>query len=110
MLYTAEKALTDHKDAVSAEIKEAVEAKIKALKDVKDKDDNDAIKSKTQELSSEMQKIGEAMQKSASQTQPTGEENGSKPEDNIRDAEMGDEGKKQVKLAIHITLHYERLL
>jgi molecular chaperone DnaK len=92
MLYTAEKALTDHKDAVSAEIKAGVEEKIKALKDVKDTDDNDAIKSKTQELSTEMQKIGEAMQKSASQTQPTGEENGSKPEDNIRDAEMGDEG------------------
>lgn len=93
MIYTAEKALQDHKDAVPAEIKTGVEDKIKALREVKDKDDNDAIKSKTQELSTEMQKIGEAMQKQAPQeSAPKTEE---KPTDDgtIRDAEMGDDTK-----------------
>lgn len=83
MIYTAEKALTDHKDAITEEIKTAVEAKIKELKEVKDKDDNEAIKTKTQELSTEMQKIGEAMQKQAPQE-------GEKSEDTIRDAETGE--------------------
>ena len=74
MIYTAEKSLTDHKDAITPELKAGVEEKVKALREVKDKDDNEAIKTKTQELSTEMQKIGEAMQN----------------EGNIRDAETGE--------------------
>lgn len=89
MLYTAEKALMDHKDVIPAEIKTGVEDKIKALREVKDKDDNEVIKTKTQELSSEMQKIGEAMQKQAPQEGASKPEE--KPEDgNIRDAETGE--------------------
>ena len=75
----------DHKDAITDDIKTAVDAKISALKDVKDKDDNDAIKTKTQELSTEMQKIGEAVQQKQSQQSPTDEP---KQDENIRDAEM----------------------
>ncbi len=86
MIYTAEKSLTDHKDAITPELKAGVEEKVKALREVKDKDDNEAIKTKTQELSTEMQKIGEAMQKQAPQegaAQPA-----QKPDEgNIRDAE-----------------------
>ncbi len=85
MIYTAEKSLMDHNDAITDDIKSAVEAKISALKDVKDKDDNDAIKTKTQELSTEMQKIGEAVQQKQSQQPPADE---SKQDENIRDAEM----------------------
>ncbi len=89
MIYTAEKSLTDHKDAITPELKEGVEEKVKALREVKDKDDNEVIKTKTQELSTEMQKIGEAMQKQAPQEGAAQPEQ--KPDEgNIRDAETGE--------------------
>ncbi|QQR65177.1 molecular chaperone DnaK [Candidatus Kaiserbacteria bacterium] len=89
MIYTAEKSLIDHKDAITPELKAGVEEKVKALREVKDKDDNEAIKTKTQELSSEMQKIGEAMQKQPPQESAAQPEQ--KPDEgNIRDAESGE--------------------
>jgi molecular chaperone DnaK len=63
IMYTAEKALKDAGDKVPAGLKTEVEAKITALKGVKDGTDAEAIKKATEELSSEMSKIGEAMQK-----------------------------------------------
>jgi len=63
LMYTAEKALKDGGDKIPAEIKTAVEGKIAALKEVKDKDDMQLIKKATEELSAEMQKIGEHMAK-----------------------------------------------
>ncbi len=92
MVYTAEKAFTDHKDAISAEIKTAVEEKITALKGVKDDDDITVIKTASEALSTEMQKIGEAMQKAEKTAEPA-QKTEKKPEDNIRDAEIDDEGK-----------------
>jgi molecular chaperone DnaK len=91
-IYTAEKSLTDHKDAITDDIKSEVEKAVSALKEVKDKDDNDAIKTKTQELSTALQKIGEAMQKQASE-QPAGTTEQKPEDDSIRDAEV-DEDKK----------------
>ncbi|MBP9711798.1 MAG: molecular chaperone DnaK [Candidatus Pacebacteria bacterium] len=76
ILYTAEKALKDGGDKVPADVKTNVEAKITALKGVKDGTDGDAIKKATEELSSEMSKIGEAMSKAA----PAGEAPGAAPE------------------------------
>ncbi len=61
MIYTAEKALKDHGEQVGTDIKQGVEAKIAALKEVKDKDSVDAIKTASDALTTEMQKIGEAM-------------------------------------------------
>ena len=92
LTYTALKALTDHKDAVSVEIKTAVEEKIAALKAVKDGDDSVAIKTASEALSTEMQKIGEAMQ-NAQKSQESAPKTEEKPEDNIRDAEIDGEGK-----------------
>jgi molecular chaperone DnaK len=92
-IYTAEKSLTDHKDAITEDIKTEVAQAVTALKEVKDKDDNEAIKSKTQALSTAMQKIGEAMQKHASE-QPAEGPQSAPQEDNIRDAEMSDDEKK----------------
>ena len=86
LIYTAEKSLTEHKDAISAEIKTAIESKIKELREAKEKDDSEVIKTKTQELSTELQKIGEIMQK---QSQPSAGD-APKQEDNIRDAETND--------------------
>ncbi len=92
MVYTAEKALTDHKDSIASELKTSVEEKISALKSVKEGDDIAAIKSATDALSTEMQKIGEAMQKSEKAPEQA-ENTTEKPEENVRDAEIDDEGK-----------------
>ncbi len=63
IIYTAEKALKDNEAKIPVELKDGVNAKITALRGVKDGTDADAIKKATEELSSEMSKIGEAMQK-----------------------------------------------
>ena len=65
IIFTAEKALRDSADKISEEIKKAVEEKMQALKDVKEKDDVEAIKTATQKLSIEMQRIGEELAKTA---------------------------------------------
>ncbi len=71
IIYSAEKAVKDNRDKVSAEIVTGVEAKITALRALKDAGatgatvDLEAIKKATEELSTEMSKIGEAMAKDA---------------------------------------------
>lgn len=61
LLYVAEKSLRDAGGNVSEEVKREVTEKIEALKGEKDRDDIEAIKAKTQELSIAIQKIGEAL-------------------------------------------------
>jgi molecular chaperone DnaK len=61
LIYTAEKALKDGGDKVPAEVKAEVETKIAKVREVKDKDDSQAIKAATDELSIALQKIGEAV-------------------------------------------------
>jgi len=63
IIYTAEKALKDNEAKISAEIKDGVNAKITALRSVKDGTDAEAIKKASEELSAEMSKIGEAISK-----------------------------------------------
>jgi len=63
IIYSAEKAVKDNKDKVSAEIVSGVEAKIAAAKTAKEGSDLDALQKATEELSNEMSKIGEAMSK-----------------------------------------------
>ena len=101
MVYTAEKALKDLSasgdgqagagDKVSAEIKTAVEEKIKAVKDVRDKDDLETLKKVTEELSTEMQKIGSAMSEAGADGQPGAEENAK--DENVRDADFEEKNK-----------------
>lgn len=88
LIYTAEKSLKDHGDAVPAETKTDIESKIAELKKVKDGVDQAAIKTATEALSQSLSKIGEILSKAAS-AQPKSEENkGKDSEDgNIRDAE-----------------------
>lgn len=61
LVFTAEKSLKDAGDKVKDDVKKEIEEKIKALKDVKDKDDQEAIKKASEDLSQTIQKIGEAM-------------------------------------------------
>src|ERR1035437_8894632 len=88
IIYTAEKALKDNGDKIPAELKDSVNAKITALRGVKDGVDGEAIKKATEELSAEMSKIGEAMAKATptegGEAPKTPEEKGSE----IKDAEF----------------------
>ena len=83
-IYTAEKSLKDAGDKISESIKKEVEEKIKVLKDIKDKDDANAIKNALAELSQSLQKIGEQLYRQGKESQ---ENKGS-------DEGKGDEGNK----------------
>jgi molecular chaperone DnaK len=83
-IFSAEKALEEHKEKITEDIKTTVQGKIAELKEVKDKDDKSAIETKTHELSTEMQKIGEAVQK-ASEANPSPSSEG-----DVKDAEATD--------------------
>lgn len=91
-IFTAEKAIKDAGDKITADVKSAVEAKITDLKNVKDGGDKEAIHKATEALSQEMMKIGEAMQK-AGQTsnnttaEPQPEEIKNEGGENVQDAE-----------------------
>jgi molecular chaperone DnaK len=65
MVYTAEKALKDHADAVPADVKTEIEEKIKAVNEAKSGEDKAAIEAASEALSTSMQKIGEIMSKAA---------------------------------------------
>lgn len=89
MIYTAEKSLTDLVEKVDSTLKTSVEEKIKTLRELKDGTDESAIKTATQELSTEMQKIGSAMQKNSTD-EKTANESSANAEEPIRDAEVSD--------------------
>ncbi|MEI7742082.1 MAG: molecular chaperone DnaK [bacterium] len=61
MIYTAEKMMKEAGDKVKPEDKTAVEAKIEALRKLKDSDDAAAIKKAADELGDAAQKVGAAM-------------------------------------------------
>lgn len=60
-IYTVEKMLVDYKDKVSDDEKKDLETKMNALKEVKDKEDLDAIKNAAEELNKAAQAIGAKM-------------------------------------------------
>jgi len=61
LISVSEKTLKDAGDKAKAEDRTSVEEKIKALKEVKDKDDVDALKKAMDALSEAIQKVGAAM-------------------------------------------------
>lgn len=88
IIYTAEKALKDNEAKIPAELKDSVNAKITALRGVKDGTDGEAIKKVTEELSSEMSKIGEAINKAGSQEAPKTPE---EQNEEVKEAEIKEE-------------------
>ncbi len=98
LIYTAEKSIKDAGDKISGEIKSGVEAKVTALRGVKDGTDSAAIKKATEDLSTEMQKIGEAMMKAQqaadaqkkTETPPTGGTTSGDNSGNSGDQKTGD--------------------
>ncbi|MBI3273746.1 MAG: molecular chaperone DnaK [Candidatus Colwellbacteria bacterium] len=87
LVYTAEKSLRDAGERVPPDVKSDIEIKIKALKDIKDGSENEAIQQRTRELSASLQKIGEVLYKNQSAEQDSGKREKS-AEDNIKDAEF----------------------
>src|ERR1035437_9606421 len=96
IIYTAEKAIKDNRDKITAEIIKGVEDKIADLKTATGGTDATLIKTKSEALSTEMQKIGEAMAKAQKEApgQTAGTEE-KKPEDNVKDAEYKETGDKK---------------
>ncbi len=74
LISVSEKTLKDAGDKAKAEDKAAVEEKIKALKEVKDKDDVDALKKALDALSDAVQKVGAAMYQDSSSAGPSSAE------------------------------------
>jgi molecular chaperone DnaK len=70
LIYTTEKTLREAGDKISAETKKEIEGKVEALKKVRDGDNIEEIKSKTQELSQAIQKVGAEMYKAAGEKKP----------------------------------------
>ncbi|MDC0625279.1 molecular chaperone DnaK [Alphaproteobacteria bacterium] len=102
LINETEKNLKEHGDKVPEEDKNKITADIEELKKVKDGDDMEAIKAKTESLVQSSMKLGEAIYKQdpqagAPQPDPSGEEPSSdKKDENVVDAEFEevDEDKK----------------
>ena len=80
-VHTTEKALTDHGDALSGDEKSAIETAIAELKEVKDGDDLEEIKAKTEAVTQASMKLGEAMYKAAQAEAEAGEQPSSATDD-----------------------------
>lgn len=82
MVYTTEKMISENKDKVSEADKKELETLIQGVKDVKDKDDVDAIKNAGEALSKKAQAVGAEMYKNQQQqpTQPEGEQPKQEPQ------------------------------
>ena len=71
IVYAAEKALKEHGDKVSEDIRKNVQEKIDGLKSARNGTDTTAIKSASETLSTAMSAIGQAMSQNQQQTPPT---------------------------------------
>jgi len=86
LIYTSERTLRDAGDKISSDIKKEVEEKIEALKKVKDSDNIDEIKEKTQQLSQTIQRVGTELYKAVQENKK--EEN--KKDEKGKDVEEGE--------------------
>jgi len=95
LVYTCEKTLKDAKEKINEDSKKEIEEKIEAMKKVKDGDNIEEIKNKTQELSQAIQKVGTELykeQKEEGKEKPSSstETSEDKKEDKKKDAEEGE--------------------
>lgn len=97
MLYVAQKSLKDAGDKVPKDIKEDVEKKIKALKNVLDKGSKEDLEQKTRELSDALTKIGQNMYGAQNQQGTTPPQSSKAPSDKSSGGKPQDKGKKDVE-------------
>ncbi|MDW3095112.1 MAG: molecular chaperone DnaK [Gammaproteobacteria bacterium] len=91
MIHATEKTLSEMGDKVNADEKSRIEAAIADLREVLDKDDKDAIESKTQALTEISQKLAEQMYAdagAAAEGEPTAENASKENGDDVVDAEF----------------------
>lgn len=94
LIYTAEKSLNDHKDAIPEDIKTSVIGAIEEVKKMREEGDKEHLDSSVQKLSTEMQKIGEHVNKTSEQgTGNSGQQEGKEKDENIRDVDAEDDKK-----------------
>ncbi len=74
LVYTCEKTLREAGDKISKDLKKEIEGKIEELKKIKDGDNMEEIKNKTNELSQVIQKAGAELYKTAQQKENKGKE------------------------------------
>ena len=86
VIYASESALKDVDDKISDEDKKKVEDAIEDLKSVKDTDDIDAIKAKTEALQTAFQSVSEELYKQA-QAQANAQGDEAKADDDVVDAD-----------------------
>ena len=79
VIHATEQQLGEHGDAVAADDKQAIESALSELREVKDSDDVEAIKAKTEAVTQAAMKIGEAMYRASQEQQagPGGPDDGS---------------------------------
>ncbi len=70
LIYTAEKSLKDAGDKADSNLKSDIETKITALKEVKDQDNTEEIKTQLDSLSKTLSELGQKMYEQAAQSQP----------------------------------------
>jgi molecular chaperone DnaK len=90
LTHSTEKSLSEHGDKVAPEVKAQIEADLKALKEVIDGDDAEAIKAKTGALAQSAMKLGEAMYKDQAEPQagPQAEASAKPGEEGVVDADF----------------------
>ncbi len=86
LIYTAEKTLSDLGDKADSNLKSDVEDKIKILRQVKDSDRLEEIKTQTENLSKSLSELGAKMYEQAGSQNPTGQ---------AEEAKNGEEEKKE---------------
>ncbi|WP_055542960.1 molecular chaperone DnaK, partial [Streptomyces neyagawaensis] len=98
LVYQTEKFLKDNEDKVPGEIKTEVEAAVAELKDVLKGEDTAEIRTATEKVAAVSQKLGQALYADAQAAQaaggPEGAAAGAKADDDVVDAEIVDEDRK----------------
>ncbi|MDQ7010263.1 MAG: molecular chaperone DnaK [Mariprofundaceae bacterium] len=100
LVYSTEKALKEHGDAVGADVRRDIEGALEELKKALEGDDMDAIAKAEEKLAEKSQKLGEVIyQKMQAEAQASegakGESEGKSGDAEVVDAEVVDEGDKK---------------
>jgi len=88
LVYQTEKTINDEKIDITEEEKTTIQAKVDAIKEVKDKDDVEAINKAVEELNEAFAPIAQKMyQQEAAQQQAQQDPAGEQPQDDVEDAD-----------------------
>ena len=96
LIYTTEKTLKEAGEKINPNDKTQIEEKLKRLKEVKDKDDLETIKSATEDLSQAVQKVGTELYKQAQTQQQAQQQTGTQQEGPVK-GEYEEKGKDEDK-------------